>query len=203
MVIIDWQVPKSVSTVPSLAVRALQMSLEINIEFVDEVTDLSEYAEMLADYYGQMAEVLMNVGGPSFAVDLLVAETIEKLPEFLPPNGALAMARERDGLLMGCGSLRMLDADRVELKRLYVRDVARGMGIGRQLVALRIEKARELGAKTVLTDTVRGNTTLLKMYDSFGFRQISRYEGNADDPAMDPFLVYRQLDLEKGTAFEV
>ena len=91
--------------------------------------------------------------------------------------------------------MRMIDADRAELKRLFVRDLARGYGLGRRLIETRIDKARELGAKTVLADTVRGNSSMLALYDRLGFTETPRYDGNANPEEFDKYLVYRRLDI--------
>lgn len=96
---------------------------------------------------------------------------------------------------MGCGFVRMIDDHRAELKRLYVRDIARGYGLGRRMIEMRIEKAKELGATTILADTVRGNSSMLALYDRLGFSETPRYDGNANPAAFEKYLVYRKLDL--------
>ncbi len=54
--------------------------------------------------------------------------------------------------------------DAGELKRLYVLPVYQGMGLGRQLIELRIEAARELGVRHLYADTARGNHGMLSLY---------------------------------------
>ena len=110
-------------------------------------------------------------------------------------NGAILLARDPSGYLLGCGFLRRLSTDQAELKRLYVRDLARSMGLGRQIIETRIEKAREMGVKTVFADTVRGNSSMLGLYDRLGFQPCPRYDGNANPEELDPYLVYRKLEF--------
>ncbi len=49
--------------------------------------------------------------------------------KFTPPAGVFLIA-ELDGEPVGCAGIRMLSPERAELKHLYVRDSARGRGVG-------------------------------------------------------------------------
>ena len=174
------------------------MPIDLSLSFADTRPDLGELSELLTEYYGQIQERMMNIGGPRFAIDTEVQNSLDAIDDFLPPNGAIAMARDSSGFLLGCGFMRLIDPHRAELKRLYVRDLARGLGLGRKLIELRIEKAKEMGASTIYADTVRGNSSMLALYDRLGFSSTPRYEGNANDPALDKYLVYRKLEVSTG-----
>ncbi|MCK0149634.1 GNAT family N-acetyltransferase [Marivita sp. S6314] len=171
------------------------MPLDITLSFAQDTPDLEELSDVLTEYYGQIQERLMNVGGPRFSIEQEVQQGIESIDTFLPPNGAIVFARDSSGFLLGCGFMRLLDANRAELKRLYVRDLARGLGLGRSLIEQRIAKAREMGATTIYADTIRGNSSMLALYDRLGFSSTTRYDGNPHDAAMDPYLVFRKLEI--------
>ena len=171
------------------------MGLDINLTFADSRPDLDELSEILTEYYAQILERLMTVGGPGLNVDEQVQSSLGVIDQFLPPSGATVLARDQSGFLLGCGFVRMIDQDRAELKRLFVRDLARGYGLGRKIIEMRIEKAKELGATTVLADTVRGNSSMLALYDRLGFGETPRYGDNANSEQFDAYLVYRKLEL--------
>jgi GNAT superfamily N-acetyltransferase len=173
------------------------MPFEITLSFAESKPDLGELSDLLTEYYGQIQERLMNVGGPRFSIEHEVSTSLDAIDSFLPPNGGIVLARDSSGFMLGCGFVRMLDANRAELKRLYVRDLARGLGLGRRLIEMRIEKAREMGATIVLADTVRGNSSLLALYDRLGFGETRRYEGSSNSPELEPYMVYRKLELPK------
>lgn len=172
------------------------MPIQLSLSFADTKPDLGELSDMLTEYYGQIQERLMNVGGPRIDIGSEVQSSLDAIDNFLPPNGAILLARDTSGFLLGCGFMRMIDAERAELKRLYVRDLARGLGLGRKLIEMRIDKAKEMGATKIYADTVRGNSSMLALYDRLGFSSTSRYDGNANDPALDQYLVYRELVVE-------
>lgn len=169
--------------------------MDISLEFVESAPDLDELSEILTEYYAQILERLMAIGGPRISIEEQVKASIAVIDQFLPPHGGIILARDSSGYLLGCGFMRLLDADRAELKRLFVRDLARGNGLGRRIIEMRIEKAKEMGATTILADTVRGNSSMLALYDRLGFTETARYIGNANPEEFDDYLVYRQLDV--------
>ncbi|WP_292290667.1 GNAT family N-acetyltransferase [Marivita sp.] len=171
------------------------MALDITLAFVDARPDLDELSEILTEYYAQILERLMTVGGPGLSVQEEVRSSLDIIDDFLPPKGGIVLARDRSGYLLGCGFVRMIDDHRAELKRLFVRDLARGYGLGRKMIEMRIAKAVELGATTILADTVRGNSSMLALYDRLGFTETPRYDGNAAPESFDKYLIYRKLEL--------
>jgi GNAT superfamily N-acetyltransferase len=58
-----------------------------------------------------------------------------------------------DDVAVGCGAVRRLDETTAELKRMYVDPQLRGRGIGRALVKLLEDEARELGVTRVVLET--------------------------------------------------
>ena len=174
------------------------MGLDFSVAFVETQPDLYELSDILTEYYAQIVERLMTVGGPGLSVQDLVQSSLDVIDQFMPPNGGILLARDSSGYLLGCGFVRMIDDHQAELKRLFVRDLARGYGLGRLMIEMRIEKAKSLGATTILADTVRGNSSMLALYDRLGFSETPRYDGNANPAELDKYLVYRKLELTAG-----
>jgi GNAT superfamily N-acetyltransferase len=95
------------------------------------------------------------------------------------PGGyeALFLAR-LDGVAAGCAALKPLPDGACEMKRLYVRPVARGSGLGRELVEASIARSRELGYAKLRLDTLPRMDAARTIYLSLGFRRIERYNEN-------------------------
>ena len=101
---------------------------------------------------------------------------LDALPgPYAPPAGEILLAKTGDHVL-GCIALKPLDAPQVaEIKRLYVRDQARGKGLGRTLVQAILETAAERGYAEVKLDTLPHMQAAIALYRSFGFTEVPAY----------------------------
>lgn len=103
---------------------------------------------------------------------------VSQLPgAYAPPGGRLLLA-SYDGAPVGCVALRAAGPSRAEMKRLFVRPSARGLGVGRALVALVLDEARAVGYSEVVLDTLPTMTQAQGLYEEFGFRDIAPYRPN-------------------------
>ena len=78
----------------------------------------------------------------------------------------------QDGTPVGCGAVRVLDAEIAELKRMYVMPALRGRGLGRRLVAALEAEARALGIRRLVLETGTRQTAALELYRRTGFLPI-------------------------------
>lgn len=110
------------------------------------------------------------VASPSVSLDFQDYEAeFAKLPgKYAPPGGCLLLAEQR-GQLAGCIALRQADEAICEMKRLYVRPVARGSGLGRQLIERLIEEARQMGYREMRLDVLAEFAAARKLYEELGF----------------------------------
>ena len=97
------------------------------------------------------------------------------------PRGALLLATV-DGSVAGCCALRPLDTadypNASEMKRLYVRKVFRGLGLGRRLAESALDAARQAGYSCVLLDTLDDMEAARALYGELGFAEIPPYYHN-------------------------
>ena len=123
------------------------------------------------------------------------AEELEQLPGvYGPPRGRLLIAW-REERAVGCVALRVLEPGIGEMKRLYVRPEARGMGLGRQLASAIVERARADGYRSMVLDTLRSMVEARVIYRSLGFVQRPPYYANPQ-----PDVAFMELRLSESTA---
>lgn len=97
----------------------------------------------------------------------------------LPTDAAVVLVAVRDGEPIGCGALKLPDGAPAEIKRLWVADDARGLGLGRRLLADLESRAAAAGHRVVRLDTNRTLTEAIALYRSTGYREIPAFN---DEP---------------------
>ncbi|KAF2261278.1 putative acetyltransferase [Lojkania enalia] len=92
------------------------------------------------------------------------------------PNANSPVKERPIGAAIGCVALRAFRQPLVcELKRLYIIPQSRGLGAGRKLLEAAIERAKEMGYKEMLLDTLPGMAEARKMYRYCGFEEVEKY----------------------------
>jgi DNA-binding MarR family transcriptional regulator/GNAT superfamily N-acetyltransferase len=98
--------------------------------------------------------------------------------ELRPPAGLVLIATLRSQPI-GCGALKFHDTQPTELKRMWVAQSARGLGIGRRILAeLEAEAARN-GSRVVRLETNRSLTEAIALYRSSGYVEVDAFN---DEP---------------------
>jgi len=98
--------------------------------------------------------------------------------DYAPPRGCLLIATV-EGRAAGCVAVRPLPQPRAaEMKRLYVRDAFRGTGLGSALARAAIGRARDLGYRELLLDTMPSMAAAQALYAALGFLDVPRYNDN-------------------------
>jgi GNAT superfamily N-acetyltransferase len=135
--------------------------------------DLPEVRAMLVEY---AAWINQDLAFQEFAAEL------DHLPgDYAPPTGALLVADSHrtspptPPALIAVIALRRRNAETCEMKRLYVRPIARGLGLGRALVHRLLDEARSRGYRTIVLDTLPAMHDAQAMYERLGFTDIPAY----------------------------
>lgn len=97
--------------------------------------------------------------------------------ELRRPNGAYLVGYEGAEAVAG-GGLRRLDDGVAEIKRMFVRPVARSRGVARALLEALEQAARELGYEKVRLDTGPKQVHGLALYRSAGYTDVPPYNDN-------------------------
>ena len=135
-----------------------------------EVAETPEQVEAVKTLFREYAET----PDVSVCVSGFTGEIAGLPGEYGRLDGLLLIAIAGDGPA-GCVALRRLADDVCEIKRLYVRPVYRGEGLGRLLVEEVIGHAFSMGYNRICLDTLPSMKGAQKLYRSFGFVPIEPY----------------------------
>ena len=104
---------------------------------------------------------------------------------FLHPRSVLWVALFNDTILGCCGiyPTEALEEDCAELVKFYLLKEARGKGIGKQLMLLCFQSAKELGYKKLYLESFPAFSEAIGMYEKYGFTRLSKSLGNSGHTA--------------------
>lgn len=148
----------------------------INIRIAESDSDIEEARTLFREYEEWLGLDLCFQG---------FEDELAGLPgKYAPPSGRLFLASFYGGT-SGCIAIRGLDDGYCEMKRLYLRENARGHGIGKILVDFAISEARQIGYKAMRLDTFPPKMeNAMKLYESRGFKSIEPYYANPHDDVL-------------------
>ncbi len=101
--------------------------------------------------------------------------------ELRPPAGAFLIAHLR-GAPVGCGAVKHHGREPSEIKRMWVAESARGLGLGRRLLGELEDLAREQGAPAARLETNDALTEAIALYRSAGYAEVPAFN---DEPFAD------------------
>ena len=168
-----------------------------------ELVDCSETIEKLFREYHEWNKqgVIESLGGVSAPVDEIeqsydiegfIQEDISQLTG--PATETRLFIAQYNDDIVGCVFLEGRNEQDAEVKRLYVRQEARGEGLGRALMEAVINAAREEGYSDLLLFTAPSTDAAQALYMDLGFAHTDPFECEAPEQAYDD-VIFMQLDL--------
>lgn len=94
--------------------------------------------------------------------------------DLVPPAGVLLVAMLNDEPA-GCGALMYHGDEPAEVKRMWVSPAARGLGLGRRLLAELEDQAAAHGVRTLRLETNHALTEAIGLYRSAGYREVQAF----------------------------
>jgi GNAT superfamily N-acetyltransferase len=126
--------------------------------------------------------------------EVAVEQDIQLIDKFLPPHGRLLLAIY-DDKVCGLGSLKSINHEIGEIKRMYVDPSFRKIGAGRAILQSLINAAKETGYKKVRLDSPKFMEAAHALYRSFGFKDIPVYAEVEIPEEFRQYLLFMELDL--------
>ena len=147
--------------------RLLRLS-SVRIERVDPGS--AEARWCVAQYFAELSRRFEQGFDPEQSIPAQDAE-------MMPPGGAFLVVTV-EGEPAGCGAVKTIAPGMGSLKRMWVADSARGLGLGRRLLAALEREARALGLGTLRLETNRSLAEAIALYRGTGYVEVPAF--NAD-----------------------
>jgi DNA-binding MarR family transcriptional regulator/GNAT superfamily N-acetyltransferase len=98
--------------------------------------------------------------------------------EFAPPHGVFLVMR-LNGRTVGCGAFKSIRPGAAYLKRMWVKDSVRGLGLGKRLLQALEDRARSDGHRVACLETNKTLVEARKLYIACGYREVAPFN---DEP---------------------
>ena len=102
--------------------------------------------------------------------------------ERLLREGVAFFVGHYEGKAAACGGIKLFEAEYGEVKRMYVRPVYRGMGLGKAMLNHLAQYARERQVDLLRLETGIFQTEAIGLYDSYGFQRRPPFGEYLEDP---------------------
>ena len=108
------------------------------------------------------------------------------------PRSIMYVVEGEEGNIFGCGGFAPLkggDSDTCELRKMYFLPELRGKGLGRKMLAMSLNAAKEAGFKKCYLETLEHMKAAGRLYEKAGFLSLSCPLGNTGHSACDSFYL--------------
>ncbi|MHA1975876.1 MAG: GNAT family N-acetyltransferase [Candidatus Hodarchaeales archaeon] len=168
------------------------------------ITDLERHRSILVDLNEEFFTWVYTQIQIKYNIEVLpTADTsfrefanviVEEFAFFTPPEG-ISYLLYIDEEVVGMGALRYINKDTGEIKRMYVRPLFRGKGLGKKLLQQLLKKGKELGFSKIYLNTAPFMRSALHLYHSLEFSEIDEYPGSEILDKMKPFWVFMEREI--------
>jgi DNA-binding MarR family transcriptional regulator/GNAT superfamily N-acetyltransferase len=137
------------------------------VEFVAIDPEHAHAQHCLREYFGELDR--------RFDAGFDPARSLSADVEELRPPAGLFVIATLHGEPVGCGALKFHGDDPTELKRMWVADHARRLGIGRRLLGELESSAAANGSQTIRLETNNSLGEAIGLYRSAGYREVEAF----------------------------
>jgi GNAT superfamily N-acetyltransferase len=123
--------------------------------------------ECVQAYFAELGRRFDDGFDPAVTLPASAAELVE-------PHGFLMLAR-LGGQPVGVGAVKLHGSEPAEIKRMWVADRARGLGLGRRMLRALEDEARRRGATVARLETNRSLAEAIALYRSAGYLEVPAF----------------------------
>ena len=137
------------------------------VTIAPEPVDSHAARHCLDEYYRELGELFEQGFDPARSL-------VPSPDEFAPPRGLFLVVR-LDLEPVGCGAFKPLSSRKAYLKRMWISKKARGLGLGKALLAELERQALALGYQAICLETNEVLTNAEALYRSAGYREVEPF----------------------------
>ena len=152
--------------------------MSMNISISSESIHTPDAAMLLSELASALVGITGCSGNASFDLD-----------DMIDSRSCFAVARDDNGIALGCGAIRPFNASTAEMKRVYVRN--KNSGVGKKVVQFLEQCAVELGYSRIILETRIVNEKAVSFYLRNGYTIIQnygKYAGHEEDVCFEKIL---------------
>lgn len=123
----------------------------------------SDDASMLMD---ELSECLRMITGDN-------GKNSFNIEDVCSDRSVFVIARDRDGTAVGCGAVRPMNDHIAEVKRMYAK--MKALGVGTKILCYLEEEAFKMGYSKIQLETRLVNKKAVSFYEHNGYTRISNY----------------------------
>jgi GNAT superfamily N-acetyltransferase len=161
----------------------------------DDRIHREEFFQLNVEYFEYLRDAaIKNLGATGFVKN--PREYVKSVfPEFasIKPYEGVIYLLMVDDKAVGMGALRKLEDGVGEIKRMFIRPEFQMKGYGKEMMTRLMDKAKELGYKTLRLDTAYFLKAAIHIYKSAGFKERGKYPGTESDGG--PHYIYMEKKL--------
>lgn len=151
--------------------------MDVQIRELSAIEDVIALEPMVLEYFRIVCGHLKSDYDVQLPPEEPTANMMAQPEKFIPPLGRGFVA-EGEGALLGMIFLKPLRGSDYEVKRLYLRQDARGLGLGKKLVRHVIKVAQDLGVTGLYLDSIPSLSAAVALYKAEGFSHTQPYPGS-------------------------
>jgi GNAT superfamily N-acetyltransferase len=136
------------------------MSADVVVRAVEE-SDVSEVITLVTSVLAEF--------GLTFGIGTHTDDQLRALPSSYIADGGMFWVAHHAGTLVGTCGVFPVEPGMYELRKMYLRPTARGLGVGRALLDVAVTWTRAQGGTSLVLDTVEQMTRAIAFYEANGF----------------------------------
>ena len=137
----------------------------VDVRIVEPSSEAAEFC--IRSYFAELDTRFDN------GFDLEISKSAD-VTEFVEPTGLLLVAYLHDEPI-GCGALRFYGAEGTDVKRMWVANSSRGLGVGRRILSELERHARQRGIALLRLETNRNLKEAISLYRSAGYVEVDAF----------------------------